>query len=281
MSRRSRTITVVSIALFTAALASCGVYRAIERIPVREVAIAEMHAVVATRTLPMGTAVTRADVKRVPWPASNPLPGGFTDPDAVVGRGLLVQVLQNEPFAETKLAPLGAGAGLTPTIPSGMRAISVKVNDVIGVAGFVVPGTRVDVVVSTRQNEDSMARVVVSDVEVLAAGTKYDQELAREGKPIQSTVVTVLVTPPDAERIALATSEGSIVLALRNPLDRQPTETVGVRMASLMVPPSPRRPRRPRPPTPPRARAPRPPEPTTYMVQTIRAGEISEEVVER
>jgi pilus assembly protein CpaB len=278
MNRRGRTVAVVSIALITAALASFGVYRAIERIPVREVPIAEVYAVVAASALPVGTELTRSDVKLVPWPASDRVPGGFTDPDAVVGRGLLVQVLENEPLAESKLAPLGAGAGLPPTIRPGMRAISVQVNDVIGVAGFVVPGTRVDVVVTTRQTHDSMARVVVSNVEVLAAGTKYDQQLAKKGEPIRSTVVTLLVTPPDAERIALATSEGSIVLALRNPLDLQPTESIGVRMASLMAPPDPPRPPTPRPVPPAVAK---PAAPKTYTVETIRAGKSSEEVVEQ
>ena len=100
MNRRGRTIAVVTLALITAGLASLGVYRAIERIPVREVPIAEVYAVVATRALPVGTELTRGDVKLVPWPASAPVPGSFTDPNAVVGRGLLVQVLENEPLAE-------------------------------------------------------------------------------------------------------------------------------------------------------------------------------------
>src|SRR5690606_24802290 len=118
---------------------------------------------------------------------------------------------------------------------------SVKVNEVIGVAGFVVPGTRVDVVVtlSSGQNIDSQSRVVVSNVQVLTAGTKFDQEQARDGKPVPSTVVTLLVTPEDAERIALASAEGSIMLTLRNPLDMEPTETKGTRMAALMGAPDP------------------------------------------
>ena len=124
----------------------------------------------------------------------------------MVNRGLIATVGENEPLTETKLAPLEAGAGLPPSIPPGMRAISVKVNEVVGVAGFVVPGTRVDVMVtlSDRQREqDTMTRIVVSNVQVLTAGTRYDQEKAKEGKPIPSTVVTLLVTPDDAERIAL------------------------------------------------------------------------------
>ncbi len=140
----------------------------------------------------------------------------------MVNRGLIATVAENEPLTEGKLAPLEAGAGLPPSIPPGMRAISVKVNEVVGVAGFVVPGTRVDVMVTLadRQKEQkSLTRTVVSNVQVLTAGTRYDQEKAKEGAPIPSTVVTLLVTPDDGERIALAASEGQIMLAFRDPLD--------------------------------------------------------------
>ncbi len=117
-----------------------------------------------------------------------------------------------------------------------MRAISVKVNEVIGVAGFTVPGTRVDVLAMVRNNNDSMSRIVVSNVQVLTSGTKYDQEESRkDGKPIRTTVVTLAVTPSDAERIALAASEGNIILALRNPLDVDPAQTAGVKMGALMA----------------------------------------------
>ena len=106
-----------------------------------------------------------------------------------------------------------------------MRALSVKVNDVIGVAGFTVPGARVDVVVVIKDRDNSMARAVVSNLQVLTAGTKYDIEQAKDGKPMPSNVVTLLVSPDDAERIALAQTEGAITLVLRNPLDVTPTET--------------------------------------------------------
>src|SRR6478735_7913982 len=179
----------------------------------------------------MGTLIAREDVKLVPWPASDPLPGGFDAVEKVVNRGLVASVLKNEPLSESKLAPTEAGAGLPPTIPTGMRALSVKVNEVIGVAGFTVPGTRVDVLAMIRDNSVSMSRIVVANVLVLTAGTKYDQDESRkDGKPIRTTVVTLSVTPTDAERIALAATEGQIVLALRNPLDAESSATSGVRM---------------------------------------------------
>ena len=116
----------------------------------------------------------------------------------MVNRGLIDSVAENEPLTDSKLAKEGAGAGLPPTIPPGMRAISLKVNEVIGVAGFVVPGTRVDVLVSINQGDshESVSRVVVSNVQVLTAGTRFDQERARkDAKPMPTSVVTLLVSP--------------------------------------------------------------------------------------
>jgi pilus assembly protein CpaB len=104
--------------------------------------------------------------------------------EQVVDRGVIAPVAENEPLSGNNVASKEAGAGLPPTIPPGMRAISVKVNEVIGVAGFVVPGTRVDVMAIVRESNKSLARVVVSNVQVLAAGTRYDQEVAREGKAL-------------------------------------------------------------------------------------------------
>jgi pilus assembly protein CpaB len=162
--------------------------------------------------------------------------------------------------------------------------MSVKVNEVIGVAGFVVPGTRVDVLAIVREGRDNntMTRAVVSNVQVLTAGTRYDQEKSRDGEPIPSTVVTLMVTPDDAERIALASAEGRIMLTLRNPLDMEPTETRGIRMTALMAPANPppvqtnvggRRVVTPRPP------AQAPPVSSIYTVETIRAAKRTEEVV--
>jgi pilus assembly protein CpaB len=209
------------------------VFRTIKSIPVREIEVATRHIVVAAENLPLGTRVSKEQVKVVGWPAATPLEGSFASVDEIVGRGLIQPVQANEPLTESRLAPKEAGAGLSPSIPAGMRALSVKVNDVIGVAGFTVPGARVDVVVVVNSN-DAMARVVVSNLQVLTAGTKYDIEQAKDGQPIPSSVVTLLVTPEQAERITLAQTNGSITLVLRNPLDLEPTQTNGIRMAGLM-----------------------------------------------
>ncbi len=283
MSRNSRTLTVMAIAIALAAIATVGVYRAIKRIPYREVPVAHYSAVVAVRDLPLGALVAKEDVKLVPWPTSDPLPGGFDNVDKVVGRGVIVPVLQNEPMSESKLAPIEAGAGLPPTIPEGMRALSVKVNEVIGVAGFTVPGTRVDVLAMVHDGKDGMSRIVVTDVQVLTSGTLFDQELSRkDGKPIKTTVVTLAVLPADAERIALAATDGQITLALRNPLDKQPVQTSGIRLAELMkaAAPVPERVATPlKRVIPPPAPVVVAPTPTAYHVETYRASKRTEETI--
>ena len=283
MSRNTRALAVMTIAVALAAAASYAVYGAVKRIPVREVEVAHTFVVVAKSELPMGTLVTKEDVKLVPWPSGSPLPGAFDSVDKVVDRGVIATVLANEPLSESKLASVEAGAGLPPTIPQGMRAISVKVNEVIGVAGFTVPGTRVDVLAMVRDGDASMSRIVVDNVLVLTSGTRYDQEQSRsDGKPIKTTVVTLAVSPSNAERIALAATDGQIVLALRNPLDAVAVKTSGIRMGELMAggaPPVPVPPPAPRraaaPPPAPIVMAP----PAPYRVEAIRASKRSEETL--
>jgi pilus assembly protein CpaB len=286
MNRRNRTLIVVGVAVLLASLASFGVYRAIQRIPVREVEVATRHMVVANPgkepLLPVGTLLAREQVMLVPWPAASPVPGGFSSIDEVVGRGLIASVLPNEPITESKLAPREAGGGLPPTIPAGMRAMAVRVNDVIGVAGFTLPGTRVDVIVTVAaQGGQTQSRVVLNNIQVLTAGTNFDQERSREGTAMPSRVVTLLVTPSDAERLALAQSEGAIVLALRNPLDTEEVDTNGARLAALLgAPPAPPvravvqgRQRMVQPPPP-------PPPPKPYTVESIRGARRTEDVLE-
>jgi|KBSMisStandDraft_5_1062788.scaffolds.fasta_scaffold01566_12 pilus assembly protein CpaB len=290
MNRTTRTFIVMTVSTVTAGIASFGVYAAVKNIPVREVEVAHTFVAVAAHNLPTGARITEKDVKLVAWPASNPVPGVFSELKPILDRGLVAAVGENEPVTETKLAPIGSGAGLPPSIPPGMRAMSVKVDEVIGVAGFVVPGTRVDLVVTLRgsgQAEEPMSRTVASNVLVLTAGTKFDQEQAKDGKAQPSTVVTLAVSPSDAERVALASSEGKISLALRNPLDVAPTDTAGVHMAALRLgmgsapPPEPVK-AKPVPARRPMAVVPQPspaPPPVVYIVETIRAAKRGEEVV--
>ena len=289
MDRRFRHVVVVGVAVLTAALASFGVYLTLKRMPVREVEVARTFVVVASRALPTGVRLAAADLKVVPWPAGSMVAGGFTKVDEVVDRGLLSSVVENEPLVESKLAPRDAGAGLSSAIPTGMRAMSVKVNDVIGVAGFLDPGTRVDLLVTIRRKDDSTSRTVASNVQVLTAGTRGDQQRPKDAKPAaasSATVVTLLVTPEDAERIALAQAEGQIMLSLRNPLDTEATASAGVRTAALFGQAAEPEPvvkavavRRAPPPPPPAPVAAPPPAPKTYTVEAIRAAKRTEEVV--
>jgi pilus assembly protein CpaB len=290
MNRNKRTAIVLGVAVLMAAIASMGIYRIVSTMPARQAAASTVDAVVAAHPLKLGTRLTTDHVKVVKWPAATPVPGSFTKVEEVVNRGLIASVLENEPLTETKLAPLEAGAGLPPSIPPGMRAISVKVNEVIGVAGFVVPGTRVDVMVTLQdrqKEENSLTRIVVSNAQVLTAGTRYDQEKAKEGTPIPSTVVTLLVTPDDGERIALAASEGQIMLSLRNPLDTEVTATSGVRTAGLfgeVAAPAPAPKPAPKPKAKPATAEPAvvvqaAPPPKPYTVEAIRGAKRSEEVV--
>ena len=287
MTRRIRTLVVIAVALVMATAASYAVYGAVTRMPVREVEVAHRYIVVAAEPLPIGTRITRSHVKLVAWPKASAIPGAFESIDAIVGRGLISSVLENEPISEARVAPTGSGAGLPPAIPPGMRAISVKVDEVVGVAGFVVPGTHVDVIVTigARSMHEQTSRVVVSNVTVLTAGTRYDQEQAKDGKPIRSTVVTLLVKPEDAEKVALAESEGEILLTLRNPLDTGTVSTKGIKLGALIGQSEPvevRRvaapvvARRDEPPTPAAVAA---PATHVYTVEAIKAAKRTQEAV--
>ena len=292
MSRTTRTVLVIAVATVMATVATLAVYAAVSRIPVREVEVASLKVVVAVTKMPTGTRLAAKDLKLVAWPASSPMPGAFEKIEAVVDRGLVAGVIENEPIVESKLAPLESGAGLPPSIPPGQRAMSVKVDEVVGVAGFVVPGTRVDLVVTMRNNGGAnakpMSRTLLSNVLVLTAGTRYDQEQGRKGEPQPATVVTLAVSPEDAEKIALASSEGKISLALRNPLDVDPTETSGVQLDALMarggaapapVAAAPRRAAKPATAAPPAPVVAPLPAVKVYMVETIRAAKRVEETV--
>jgi pilus assembly protein CpaB len=237
---KHRTLIVMLVATATAAVAAFGVFQAIQRMPVRQVEIATVPVVVATRALPVGTRLTTDDLKLAAWPSRTQVPGAFADVKQVVERGVIAPIGLNEPVTASRVSGPESGAGLPPIIPQGMRAISVRVNEVVGVAGFVLPGTRVDVLVAVDDDGDDsnrtepMARTVVGNVQVLTAGTRYDQDEAKDGKAQRSTVVTLAVLPADGERIALASNEGQLSLVLRNPLDVDPADTTGIKLAALM-----------------------------------------------
>ena len=193
--------------------------------------------VVAARDLPVGSVLAAGDVKVVDWPTNALPPGYASDAAAVVGRGLITAVSTNEPMLAAKLATKEAGGGLPIVIPEGMRAVSVKVDEVVGVAGFVLPGTHVDVLatLTSRSGDDEAAtRVILQNVQTLAAGQTIQRDA--EGKPQTVTVITLLVDPDQAEKLTLAATQGvgSIQLALRNTLDMGQVTTQGADAGTLV-----------------------------------------------
>jgi pilus assembly protein CpaB len=194
-----------------------------------------IQVVVSSRALPLGTRLQPSDLRVVTWPAAQPVEGMFTRIEDCVNRAVLTSMVENEPLLEGKLAPRQGGAGLSATIPDGMRAVSVSVNDVIGVAGFVVPGTMVDVLVTGSTNSGgqttNVTRTILENVRVMAAGQKVEQD--REGKPQTVPVITLLVSPEDANSLTMASTQGRIQLALRNTLDSKKVEPPAVLQATL------------------------------------------------
>jgi pilus assembly protein CpaB len=201
-----------------------------------EAAEASGSVAVAARDMNVGTLLESNDVRLVDWPA-DAIPVGYSSSVAdLVGRGLLVPVKANEPLLSSKLANPEAGGGMQIIIPEGKRAMAVRVDDVVGVAGFVLPGTRVDVLVTMDRaagQEEAATRMVLQDLEVISAGQSLERN--PDGEPQQVPVVTLLVTPEEAEELALAHSNGRLQLALRNPLDMDTVSTPGIRASRLIA----------------------------------------------
>ncbi len=206
---RSRIFAVLAIAILAGGGLAYGTYNFMNQAP-KMVNAPTQGVVVAAGDLQLGAEIKKEDVQVVQFPAGKTPEGAFTKADEVIGRGVIVPIVKNEPILKAKLASKEAGSGLPPVIPEGMRAVSVRVNEVVGVAGYVLPGNRVDVVATaspTDQHQDTTSKVVLSNVQVLTAGTRMEQG-QDSSKPVQVTVVTLLVYPDQAERLALASTEG-------------------------------------------------------------------------
>jgi pilus assembly protein CpaB len=191
--------------------------------------------VVANTDMPVGSTIKPADLHVVKWPADNYPKGGFGKIEDVVDRAVVSNVLAEEALVAGRVSEKNAGVGLSSVIPTGMRAVSVRVNDVIGVSGFLFPGTRVDVLVTgmppNSEAAGRMTTTVLQNILVISAGTKIQPD--QRGQPENVPVVTLLVTPEQAETLTLATREGQIQLVLRNPTDDKVQKPSGVRVASL------------------------------------------------
>lgn len=196
----------------------------------------QTQVVIAARDLNVGQLLTEPDLKLVPMVETALPQGTYHTMAEVVGRGVVLPMQANEIVLNSKIAGTDEGAGLPAMITHGMRAVSVKVNDVVSVAGFVVPGTHVDVIVTgnptgNTDGANTTTTTVLQDVPVLAAGKKLQRD--NEGKPQDVPVITLLVSPSDAQLLTLASAEGRIQLSLRNPTDVEKRQTTSVRNAAL------------------------------------------------
>jgi len=205
----------------------------------QQTGIATNKVAVATVDLNIGQRITPQQLRMIDWPAGNVPAGAFKTAEALDGRVAKTSILRDEPVLESKLAPEGTKGGLSAVIGEGKRAITVRVNDVVGVAGFALPGNYVDVIVNTQDNrteerdrkDRSVSKIVLEKILVLAVA----QEASRDDtKPRVVNAVTLEVTPDQAEQLDLARSVGTLSLVLRNQIDASPAETGGATKDSIL-----------------------------------------------
>jgi pilus assembly protein CpaB len=228
-----RLISVLFFALVVAGGTSYLLYRLIlVRVQSQGHTVAANKLVVARHDLQVGTLVRDSDVEEASWGGPVPADAVKTVADAA-GRGVVATIYQGEPILVHRLASKGAGGGLAATIPVGMRAVALRVNEVVGLAGFVLPGMRVDVLMAgtTPGQEQTQCRTILQNIEVLSAGQKIEK--TTDGKPESAQVVNLLVSPDQAEILNLASSETKVQLVLRNPLDTKSEITKGTSIAQL------------------------------------------------
>jgi len=235
----------LSLALFVAFVLSAGAtYLLYSRIKSERAANPlTIRVVAAVDQLAAGTPIGPGNLKIVDWPASIPLTGSFSKPEQIIGRSLIYPVSPNQPVVENDLAAPGSGLGLSVKIPDGMRAISVRSNDVVGVAGFLYPGSHVDVLLTYRPDNAPapLTQTILQDVTVLTAGQTLEPD--PKGKPQTVNVVTLLLGPRDAQKLVLATQQGSVQFVLRNGADQSKPEEKPVLASQLIAdvaPPEPK-----------------------------------------
>jgi len=231
-----RLVSVVVFALLVAGVFTLLFYKLIaSKINTAPPPVATNQVLVASRNLEEGALVRKGDVEFAAWPGPPP-PNTIKDEKSALDRGVISKIYQGEPVLETRLAGVGAGVGLTAKIPDGKRAVALRVNDITGVAGFVVPGMLVDIIIlgnppGSSATMGTQSKTLLQKVEVLSAGQDIRKD--PEGKPISVPVITVLASPEDAEKLSLASNETRIQLVLRNPKDMTEAKTTGTAMALL------------------------------------------------
>lgn len=193
---------------------------------------------VAKVAIPLGSKIIPEQITVVQFPKESTPDGAFDSPEKLAGRVAVVNIAPREPITEARLAPEGTAAGLSAVIPEGYRAMTVKVDDAAGISGFIMPGTMVDVVVTIDPREgsgmqDPISKIVLQNIKVLANGQNIDKpENEREANSVKA--VTLQVTPAQAEKLALATTEGKLQLVMRNQIDQNDEKTPGVNKRNLL-----------------------------------------------
>jgi pilus assembly protein CpaB len=283
-----RLMTVVMAAILVALVITAIFYQITVGRKTPAADLATKTLVVARADLALGSMITASDVTVIDFPLQAYPQGGFESIEEVVDRSLTQPILANEPITVARTTEKGAGFGLAPTIPEGYRAVAIAVNQVSGVSGFVLPGSRVDVLLTAvpRGGEDRLTTTVLENVTVLSTGTK--QQPSANGQAENVPVINMLLTPEDAELLTLATQEGRIQLVLRNPKDEEQTaadrdvKSAADLFRSLRPKPAPRPAASgPRPAPPPQVVMAEPPPPSTLPVVMIRGNKLSVEEVER
>jgi pilus assembly protein CpaB len=231
---RSRLLMIGALALAIGLLVSYSVYSRLRNSAGSNNNERGVRVVVAADDIQVGAKLEARDVRVITLPQSAAPPGAFSDPSKVLGRGAILPMSNGEFILPSKLAALNAGAGLPSLIPQGMRAVSVRVNDVVSVAGFVQPGTRVDVLATGNQGgNDHQTTTVLENVAVIAVGKNLDRNAPTDAPA--ASVITLLVSPDDAQKLALVSQEGRIQLSLRNPLDTKKGGIGATRTSSLYL----------------------------------------------
>jgi pilus assembly protein CpaB len=231
---RNRLLMIGGLALAIGLLVSFTVYNRLQNSAGSNAKAAGVPVLVAANDIQVGTKLDTTDVHVITIPQTAVPPGAFSRPAQVLGRGAILPLSQGEFILTSKLAAVNAGAGLPSMIPPGMRAVSVRVNDVVSVAGFVQPGTRVDVLATGGQGgSDRQTTTVLENVAVIAVGKSLDRNASPDA--VAAPVITLLVSPDDAQKLALVSQEGRIQLSLRNPLDTKKGGIGATRSSSLYL----------------------------------------------
>lgn len=231
-----RFLSVILFAFLVSAAASLGLYKVITARLEANKPVQTTPVVGAARDLTTGALIKAEDLKMIEWAGNAPEHSVLKLEDAV-GRGVIGNIYAGEPLLDSRLAAKGAGAGLAAMIPKGMRAVAVRVNEIVGVAGFVVPGMRVDLIINgvppqgAPAGSGNLAKTLLQNIEILSAGQSIQKDA--EGKPLPVNVVNVLVTPEQAEVLSLVTNDTRIQMSLRNPLDTDVAQTPGTSLGSI------------------------------------------------